>query len=270
MSFAPVSSGFSVRPSRKNSGALFGGDLAVDRHLAGEHGLAGVDDEVGQLDRLAAAGEAQAAAGVVDHALHVRGLGPGRVVGHVAAGDREEATPALLIFASPTGRGRELEVAEGGHEPGVERDSRVLAGERGDLRDGRRGRRRLARAPPPRACWPSRRRCRRRQRRRGRGQSWRPGPPGSSYASCSSLGEVEEEVSRGIRTTPYRRMPPRVKISSRSRGTAGGRGGPVRTSDAPAVCRLREHALGEQRRERVDVDIGRDQRVVATLRSRPR
>src|SRR3954454_19931451 len=62
-----LSSGLSVRPSRKKRGGRGRrGDFAVDCDLAGEDGLARVAHEVRELHLLAAASQAQAAAAVVD------------------------------------------------------------------------------------------------------------------------------------------------------------------------------------------------------------
>ena len=89
-----------------------GRDLAVDGHLAGEHRRARVDDEVGQLDRLAAAGQAEAAAVVIDLALDVRRDRCPALVRHVAAGDREPRDAGLRDLAVAHRRGRQLQGAE--------------------------------------------------------------------------------------------------------------------------------------------------------------
>src|SRR3954453_2507307 len=98
------------------------GDLAVDRDLAGQDGLARVDHEVRELDLLAAAGQAQAAAAVVDLALDVGGDGAGLVVRDVAAADRERRRAGARDLGVPHWGGRELERSERLDEAAVEGD----------------------------------------------------------------------------------------------------------------------------------------------------
>src|ERR1700709_1388490 len=73
---------------------------------------------------------------MVDHALHVRGLGARLVVRDVATRDREGGDAGLGDLGGADGSGGELEAAERLDEAAVERDRGVLATQRGDLGDG--------------------------------------------------------------------------------------------------------------------------------------
>ena len=98
-------SGFSVRPSRKNSGALGRSLFAVDETSPVRTDLPGSMSKFGQLDLLAAGLEASSPQPRGRDALDERGDRARGVVRDVAAGDREGRDAGLGDGGGPTGPG---------------------------------------------------------------------------------------------------------------------------------------------------------------------
>ena len=111
-------------------------DLPLTAHVAEQLRRAGVDDEVGQLDRGLAGGQREAAAVVLDLALHVRVDAAGLVVGDVATGDREDQRAGLGQLGVADDAGGQLQAVQRVDEAGVEGDRGALAGQPLDLATG--------------------------------------------------------------------------------------------------------------------------------------